>query len=144
VALTDVGWHQGRLGNHEQALTTLRQALTLHEQLGNLPYQAHTWSCLGDTHLRFDEPSLAIPCYRRALELFQALGGRHAEASTLVHLGAGHDAAGDPAAARVAWERARDVLAELDEHAADQVRAQLRRLDRSAAEALVPPSAREA
>jgi DNA-binding SARP family transcriptional activator len=137
VALTDIGWHQGRLGNRDQALTSLRQALTGHEELGNLPYQAHTWSCLGDTHLQLGEPSRAIPCYRRALELFRTIGGRHAEASTLVHLGASHDAAGDPDAARSVWQDARDALEDLDEHAAEQIRAQLRQLDESAPEALL-------
>jgi DNA-binding SARP family transcriptional activator/tetratricopeptide (TPR) repeat protein len=132
TALTDVGWHQGQLGNHEQALTSLRQALAMHEELGNLAYQAHTWSCLGDTHLQLGEPSQAVPCYRRALELFRTMDGRHAEASTLVHLGASYHAAGDPDAARAAWRHARDVLVDLDEHAADQVRAQLRQLVRSA------------
>jgi tetratricopeptide (TPR) repeat protein len=136
AALTDVGWHHGRLGNHEQALTSLRQALTLHQELDNHPYQAHTWSCLGDIHQQLGEPSQAIVCYQRALELFQALGGRHAEASTLAHLGASYHTAGDPDAARAVWQHARDVLDDLDQPAADQVRAQLHHLGQSAAEAL--------
>jgi DNA-binding SARP family transcriptional activator/tetratricopeptide (TPR) repeat protein len=136
AALTDVGWHHGRLGNHEQAVTSLRQALTLHQELDNHPYQAHTWSCLGDIHQQLGEPSQAIACYQRALELFQALGGRHAEASTLAHLGASYHTAGDPDAARVVWQHARDVLDDLDQPAADQVRAQLHHLGQSAAEAL--------
>jgi hypothetical protein len=121
----------------DRALTSLQQALTRHEELDNLPYQAHTWSCLGDTQLQLGEPSRAIPCYRRALELFRTLGGRHAEASTLVHLGASHHAAGDPDAARSVWQDARDVLEDVDEHAAKQIRAQLRQLDQSAAEAFL-------
>jgi tetratricopeptide (TPR) repeat protein len=136
AALTDVGWHQGRLGNHRQALTLLRQALDLHQELNNRAYQAHTWSCLGDTHQRLGEPSQAIACYQRALDLFGEVGDRYAEASALAHLGASYHAAGDPDAARAAWQHARDLLDDLDQPAADQVRAQLHYLGQSAGEAL--------
>jgi DNA-binding SARP family transcriptional activator/tetratricopeptide (TPR) repeat protein len=136
AALTDVGWHQGRLGNHRQALTLLRQALDLHQELDNRTYQAHTWSCLGDTHQQLGEPSQAIACYQRALDLFRTSGDRYAEASTLAHLGASYHTAGDPDAARAAWQYAHDMLDDLDQPAADQVRAQLHHLGQSAAEAL--------
>jgi tetratricopeptide (TPR) repeat protein len=138
TALTDVGWHHGQLGNHQQALTSLREALTLHQELDNQPYQAHTWSCLGDTHQQLGEPSLAIACYQQALDLFQTLGARHAEASTLAHMGASYHAAGDPDAARAVWRRTLDMLDDLDQPAADQIRAQLRHLGQSAAEPVAP------
>jgi DNA-binding SARP family transcriptional activator/tetratricopeptide (TPR) repeat protein len=134
-ALTDIGWYHGRLGHHTEALRLLHHALSLHEELDNHAYQAHTWSCLGDTHLQRGEPSQAISCYQRALQLIRALGDRYAEASTLAFLGASHHTAGDPDAARAAWHHARDMLADLDQPATDQVRAQLHHLGQSAAEA---------
>jgi DNA-binding SARP family transcriptional activator len=136
AALTDVGWHQGRLGNHREALGLLRQALDLHQELDNRTYQAHTWSCLGDTHQQLGEPSQAIACYQAALDLFRTLGDHYAEASTLAHLGASQHTAGDPDAARAAWQHAHDLLDDLDQPAADQIRAQLHHLGQSAAEAL--------
>jgi hypothetical protein len=56
------------------------------------------------------------------------LGSPHAEASTLAQLGATYHTAGDPAAASAVWQHARDILDDLDQPAADQVRAQLHHL----------------
>ena len=125
LALTDVGWHHGRLGHHQRALTLCGEALALHQKLDNPPYQAHTWSCLGDIHNDLGDHPQAIACYQQALALFRAFGDRYGEASALAHLGAIHRTTDDPDAARDAWQLARDILGELDESAADQVRTQL-------------------
>jgi DNA-binding SARP family transcriptional activator/tetratricopeptide (TPR) repeat protein len=135
LALTDVGWHHGRLGHHQRALTLCGEALALHQELDNRPFQAHTWSCLGDIHNdRGDHPQ-AIACYQEALALFREFGDRYGEASTLAHLGAVHRSTDDPDAAREAWQVARDILDTLDTSATDQVRTQLHHLDQSAAAA---------
>jgi DNA-binding SARP family transcriptional activator/tetratricopeptide (TPR) repeat protein len=129
VALTEVGWHHGQLGDHQRARTLLERALALHRELDNRPYQAHGWSCLAETQHRLGDWARAVASQQRALDLFRELGDRYAEASTLAHLGASHHAAGEPDAAGAAWQAARDLLDGLDAAAADQIRGQLRLLD---------------
>ena len=135
VALTDLGWHQGRLGRHDQAIDLLEQALLLHQKLGNRGHEAHTWSCLADTHLQRGDPAGALPCYRQALEVFRELGDLYAEASILAHLGAGQYLAGDLAAADQQWRRAHALLGELDPSMVDQIHTQLTNLDAATADA---------
>ena len=65
IALTNLGWHHGRLGNHRKALDLCEQALVLHQKLGNRGHEAHTLSCLADTHLQSGDPAGAVPCYRQ-------------------------------------------------------------------------------
>ncbi|MEU8402177.1 BTAD domain-containing putative transcriptional regulator [Nonomuraea sp. NPDC048892] len=135
VALTDLGWYHGRLGDHGQALDLCEQALVRHQKLGNRPYEAHTWSCLADLRLQQGDPAGAVPCYRQALDVFRELGDSYGEASTLAHLGACHHLAGDRPAAGEQWRHARALLRELDPSAFDQVHAQLTTVDGSAADA---------
>ncbi len=135
MALTDVGWYLGRLGPQEPAAAMLEEALSRHEADGNVPYQAHTWSCLGDIHLRAGDRARSIDCYGRALDLFRRTGDRYAEATTLAQAGAGWYASGDLEAARDAWRQARRLLDHLDPAAAYQAWDQLRLIDERAAQA---------
>ncbi|MEU8804751.1 BTAD domain-containing putative transcriptional regulator [Spirillospora sp. NPDC048819] len=135
VALTDLGWHHGRLGDHARALDLCGQALVLHQKHGNRPHEAHTLSCLADTRLKLGDAAGAVPLYRQALGLFGEFGDRYAEAGVLAHLGACHHLTGDHAAAREQWRRAHAVLGDLDPTTADQVRVQLAMTDRAAADA---------
>ena len=75
------------------------------------------------------------PATRRPLDLFLEFTDRYAVASTLAHLGAVYRTIDDPDAAREAWPLARDILDELDQSAADQIRTQLHRLAQSEAAA---------
>ncbi|WP_326634873.1 tetratricopeptide repeat protein [Nonomuraea fuscirosea] len=135
IALTDLGFHHGRLGHHARALELCEQALLLHQRLGNRPHEAHTWSCLADTRLQLGDPAGAVPCYRRALGLFREFGDPYAEASTLAHLGACHHLAGDHPAAHEHWRHAHTLLGDRDSSATDQIHTQLAIIDRSAADA---------
>jgi DNA-binding SARP family transcriptional activator/tetratricopeptide (TPR) repeat protein len=135
IALTDLGFHHGRLGNHAQALELCEQALVLHHKLGNLAHEAHTWSCLADTHLQLGDPAGAIPCFRQALNLFREFRDPYAEASTLAHLGACHHLSGNPAAAAEQWRHANALLRDLDPSATEQIQNQLAIIDRSVADA---------
>jgi tetratricopeptide (TPR) repeat protein len=135
IALTDLGWHHGRLGDHGQALDLCEQALVLHQKLSNRPHEAHTWSCLADTHLQLGDATEAVPCYRQALDLFREFGDLYAEASTLAHLGACHHIAGDHAAAHEHWRHAQALLGDLDPSTTDQIHTQLMTIDKSAADA---------
>jgi DNA-binding SARP family transcriptional activator len=135
VALTDLGWHLGRLGDHDLALGLCEQALVLHQKLGNRGHEAHAWSCLAEIHVQMGEPSEAVSCYRQASDLFREIGDLYAEASILAHLGASYHLADDPAAADEHWRRAHVVLSDLDPSTIDQIHTQLLAMDRSAADA---------
>jgi tetratricopeptide (TPR) repeat protein len=125
IALTDLGWYHGRLGDHDIALDLCEQALVLHQKLGNRPHEGHAWSCLAEIHLRRGDPASAVPCHHHALDLFREVGDLYAEASTLAHLGACHHAAGDAAAADERWRQAHVLLGDLDPSTTDQIHAQL-------------------
>ncbi|XVQ06501.1 BTAD domain-containing putative transcriptional regulator [Spirillospora sp. CA-255316] len=139
LALTNLGWHHGRLGNHDQALDLCEQALLLHQKLGNRSGETHTLSCLADTHLRMGDPAGAIPRYREALDLFREFGDLYGEASTLAHLGACHHLAGSHAAAHEHWHRAHALLGDLDPSTTDQIHTQLAIIAKSAADAFRRP-----
>ena len=53
------------------------------------------------------------------------MGHRDGEAEALDHLGDAHQRAGNRAAARVAWQRALDILDDLGQPRADEVRRKL-------------------
>jgi len=135
IVLTDLGWHHGRLGDHDLALEMCEQALVLHQKLGNRGHEAHAWSCLAEIHVQVGEPDEAVGCYRQASELFREIGDLYAEASILAHLGASYHLAGDSTAADEHWRRAHVVLSDLDPSTIDQIHTQLLAMDRSAAEA---------
>jgi tetratricopeptide (TPR) repeat protein len=134
LALTDLGWHHGRLGNHSQALDLLQQALLLHQKLGTNPQLAHTLSCLADTRLHVRDLAGAISCYRQALDLFRELGDSYGEASLLAHLGVCHHLAGDHTAARQHWSHAHALLSHLDPATTDHIHTQLTTIDKSVAD----------
>ncbi|WBB61636.1 BTAD domain-containing putative transcriptional regulator [Streptomyces sp. WMMC500] len=135
IALTDLGWHHGRGGDHDRALDLLPRALVLHRKLGNRPYEAHTWSCLADVRLRRGEPAEAVACYVEALDAFRDVGDVYGEAGTLAHLGVAHRLTGDPGAADAHWRRAHALLADLDPSAVRQIHGQLSAFDAPAADA---------
>jgi DNA-binding SARP family transcriptional activator/tetratricopeptide (TPR) repeat protein len=138
IALTDLGWYHGRLGDPELALDLCEQALVLHQKLGNRPHEAHAWSCLAEIHLQRGVPRSAVPCYRQALDLFRAVCDLYAEASTLAHLGACDHLAGDDAAAHEHWRHAHALLDDLDLSTTDQIRTQLATVvDESTADAFL-------
>jgi DNA-binding SARP family transcriptional activator/tetratricopeptide (TPR) repeat protein len=125
IALTDLGWYHGRLGDHERALDLCEQALVLHQKLGNRPHEAHAWSCLAEIHLQRGDPPSAVPCYRQALDLFREVCDLYAEASTLAHLGACDLVAGDDAAAHEHWRHAHALLEDLDLSTTNQIHTEL-------------------
>jgi tetratricopeptide (TPR) repeat protein len=135
VALTDLGWHHGRLGDLTRALDLCEQALLLHQKLGNRTHEAHTVSCLAEIHLQLGDPAAAVLTYGQALDMFREFGDLYGEGSTLAHLGACHYVAGQHAAADDQWRHASTVLGNLDPSTIDQVHVQLATLDDAAAEA---------
>jgi tetratricopeptide (TPR) repeat protein len=125
AALNAVGWYHALLGDHRLALIYCRQALAVHQELGDRHAEAATWDSLGYAHHHLGDHAEARACYQRALDAFRELGDRHYEATVLTRLGQTLRGDGDPAAARDAWQRALDILDDLDHPDADHVRAEL-------------------
>jgi len=135
IALTNLGWHHGRLGNHEQALHLCERALVLHQKLGNRGHEAHTLSCLAEIHLHLGDIAGAVRCYGQCLDLFREFGDRYAEASILAHLGACHYLGGRQTVAHEQWRDAHALLGDLDTPTTDQIHTQLSIVDKAAADA---------
>lgn len=125
AALNNVGWLHAQLGEHESALTACRQALALHQELGNEHGEADTWDSLGYVCHQLGRYAEAAAHYGHALVRYRTLGDRYWEANTLTHLGDTHQAAGDVDSAQVAWASALAILDDLDHPTADQLRAKL-------------------
>jgi len=112
MALSDLAWYSGQVGA-DSALADGELALSLHRQVGNRAYEAHTLACLAETHLRRADVAAAESAYRQALVVFAELGDRFGEASTYARLA---DLVDDADARR----RADAILRELDQPAAEQ------------------------
>ena len=116
------------LGDHQQALITCQQALTLYRHVGDdLDGLAETWTSVGYAHHHLGHHTQAITCYHHALGLYRDCGNRHGEANTLNHLGDTHHATGNPSAAHEAWKHALTILDQFAHPDADQIRAKLHR-----------------
>ncbi len=127
-ALNNVGWYHALLGDHHHALLRSRQALGLQRDLGDRCGEANTWDTLGYSHHHLGQHAKSARCYRQAIAMFADMGSRSGEAEVLTHLGDVHSAAGRRQAAIAVWRQALDILDELDDPDADELRAKLRQL----------------
>ncbi|MGI5176255.1 tetratricopeptide repeat protein [Dactylosporangium sp. CA-152071] len=124
-ALNLVGWVHARQREWADSLTHCRRALALQDELGDRSGQAATLDSIGYVHHHQGEYARALECYERALALCRRFGDRFSETKVLTHLGDTHLASGRPDAARAAWRVAGQILADLGDADAEQVRARL-------------------
>ncbi|MEU8234099.1 BTAD domain-containing putative transcriptional regulator [Actinoplanes sp. NPDC048967] len=125
TVLNAIGWHHAHLGRPEAAIENCRQALAIHEQLGNSFGRALTWDTLGMAyHVRADHGD-ALTYFRHAVAAFRSCGDRYQEADTLRRIGAVLLETGAVQDGCAAWCRAAVILGELGHPDADVVRRQL-------------------
>jgi DNA-binding SARP family transcriptional activator/Tfp pilus assembly protein PilF len=124
-ALNGIGWDMSRLGDHEQALPYCEQALHLYQELEDYHGQAETWDSLGYVHNGLGHHKQVIACYTQALRLWRAVNDRVNEADTLIRFGQAYRDADDDGSAWNMWQRAWEILVELGDPRADDVRAKL-------------------
>ncbi|MER6958721.1 BTAD domain-containing putative transcriptional regulator [Streptomyces sp. NPDC000618] len=130
VTLNTVGWCHALLGQNQRALVHCRQALILHQRLGDKALTAHTWDSIGHAQHRLGQNDQATVSFSHALALYREHGGLpRFIAGTLKRLGDTHLSAGRPEAARAAWSEGLDVMERLD-HADAEADALRNRLDR--------------
>ena len=129
-ALNNMAMHHALLGDYDGALPTLHQALDLLRDLDDGFGSAAALDTLGYVYHGLGRYTQAIASYRQAIALCRAQGQRRSEAEILAHLGDAYDAAGDPSAARDTWRSALDILEDVDDPGADDLRAKLVRVNR--------------
>lgn len=104
--LGQIGWHQARLGDHDQARTPCAAALALARRHDDREGEAVVLDSLGYISLQAADYAQATHYYEQALTAFNGLGNTSEEADTLVNLGEAHYTQGQREQARSRWEAA--------------------------------------
>ncbi|MEU8390688.1 BTAD domain-containing putative transcriptional regulator [Micromonospora sp. NPDC048842] len=129
AALNNVGWLYSMLGDHRQTLRFGAQATALDQEIGDEHAEAGTWDTMGYAHHHLGEYEQAIDCYHRARALIRRFDDHYNEADILRHLAESLTAIGDNDGAREALEDAVVSLDQIGHTAADEVRAELQKLE---------------
>ena len=109
TVLNSLGVAYLRMGEPEQALEQLRDALALRRAVQDRRGEAVTLNNLGQVHARMERPALALELYRQALELRRAVDDRRGEAVTLDQVGTIHAGLGERGAAIDSFHRALEL-----------------------------------
>ncbi|MFB9930331.1 BTAD domain-containing putative transcriptional regulator [Amycolatopsis halotolerans] len=104
--LGQIGWHQARLGDHDEGRAHCAAALALARRHDDPEGEAVVLDSLGYICVRAADYARATHYYEQALTAFNGLGNASEEADTLVNLGAAHYAQGQREQARSRWEAA--------------------------------------
>src|SRR6185369_6350807 len=124
TALFNLGWVHALLGEYQQAITDLDEALTLRAE-DDFEGQAAGWHSLGYAHHHLGHYPEAIACYWRSIDNCREAGIPIYEALALSDLGETYLASGEPALARLQWQYAVTALDKLQHPAAAGIRARL-------------------
>ncbi|MEV0645593.1 BTAD domain-containing putative transcriptional regulator [Phytomonospora sp. NPDC050363] len=127
-ALASLAWYRARLGDHRSALDECLSALAVLREVNDPGGQASTWDTIGFVHRELADHDLAIDAYRNSVRLYRQLDDRFNVVTPLVHLGHTYLDTGATDATRLVWRQALDVLEELGNPQAEEVRGKLARL----------------
>ena len=86
-ALCQIGWNQGALKQHAEAIATLREALTRAEAAGDGREQAEALRCMGFSQQQLGQLADAIATLREAFTRAEAAGYVRGQAEALRHIG---------------------------------------------------------
>jgi DNA-binding SARP family transcriptional activator len=128
MALNNLGNEYTKLGEHEQALPLVLQALELFAGLGDRHGEASTRDSIGYAYHRLGQYAEAAGAYRQAIAMFDELGDVFNRALTLRNLGDCRAEAGHPQEARSHWREAIQILTGLDHPGAEELRERLKDL----------------
>ena len=117
------------LGRFEEAVTTCRQALSVHREIGNRNGEADALNTLSAACRGVGRFREAVGYSRQALSIARETGDRHGEGITLTKLGAALRAEGRTATARRCWRDALAILEGLASPKAGEARMLLEQLD---------------
>ena len=141
IALHNLGWYHGRLGELAQARTRCEHALQLFRDIASPYCQAITLESLGYIHHRLGDHDRAIAQYRLAADHYRQIGDLYSLARTLDQLGETCQAAHDTAAARHAWQQAMHLCDGMQHPDAEQTRTRLRQLNSTSGPSSITPAA---
>ena len=131
--MNNIGWFHLQLGEYEEALPFIRQAVRAFRDLGDRHGEAVALDTLGWTQHHLGYPTLAMTCLRQALSAVREFGDRRVQAGILSNLGDVHDAVGQTEAARRDWAEALSTLDGQDPDLIIRLRTRLARRPRLSA-----------
>lgn len=120
-----IGWAYCQLGERGHALVSCQSAVGLFRAAGSPFGEAAALDSLGYVLHQAGHPGRAVAQYRQAVVCYQRVGDRYYYAQTLIHLGDALAADGDLGTARGTWREALEILEDLRQPIAEQVRARL-------------------
>ncbi|MCC8249407.1 AfsR/SARP family transcriptional regulator [Saccharothrix luteola] len=115
AALTNLGALRRILGDYDQAVGHLREAIALHRRTGGQHGVPRALSNLGIVQERLGEYDEAVSLQREALAVHRRLGNRHGEAAALLNLGNAYNRPGHHPRAAECLELALDLFRRLDD-----------------------------
>jgi tetratricopeptide (TPR) repeat protein/transcriptional regulator with XRE-family HTH domain len=121
--LNAVGWWRAMLGDYEEAVAMCRQAVPLLQEAGNRRDEAATWDSIGYARQRMGDVEGAVEDYQKSLRLYGEVFDPFNQAEVLDHLATAQHEQGDTESARANWTRAADLLEEIGNPRATQMRA---------------------
>jgi tetratricopeptide (TPR) repeat protein len=85
---TNIGLVHRALGEHQQALELMENALTTFQELEDPRRAAQVLGNMGGVYLELGDKEQAYNCYRQAADVFQELGEKKLYGETLIAMGA--------------------------------------------------------
>jgi CHAT domain-containing protein/Flp pilus assembly protein TadD len=92
--LLDQALQQTRIGQYEQAIETLQQALPIFHQVGDRSGEATTLNIIGLVYNAIGQPQKALEYFNQALTIHQEVADRPSEAATVNNIGLVYNAIG--------------------------------------------------
>jgi DNA-binding SARP family transcriptional activator len=124
--LNNMGTAHVAMGDHKHAIDCFLAAELLFEEVGDIEPGLLNLQDLGCAYAATHQHAKSIRTLRRAAQSFQRVGNRRWWAVTLVELGKAIQNAGHPQWARAPWTAALEVMRELADPRADELRDLLR------------------
>lgn len=82
--VVNIGLVLRALGENQQALDSMQEAITVFEELGDAKRAAMTLGNMGGVYMALDDKEQAYNCYRQAADIFEELGEKQLYGETLV------------------------------------------------------------
>jgi tetratricopeptide (TPR) repeat protein len=112
----NLGWAYNNLGNTQQALEALQQALAISREVGDRIMEAATLSSIGDIHADLGNTQQALEALQQALAISREVGDHTEEARTLNNIGKVYYTLGNTQQALEALQQALAILQERGDH----------------------------
>jgi tetratricopeptide (TPR) repeat protein len=112
----NLGSAYNNLGNTQQALEALQQALAICREVGDRNMEAATLSNLGDIHTDLGNTQQALEALQQALAICREIGDRAEEATILNNIGKVYYTLGNTLQALVCLQQASAIRQEIGDH----------------------------